>query len=96
MPEPSIVKAVTAVVGDLTEDQVRRVLAALESIRDGAPVGSIVQDPKTGAVAHRVREGGVTFWSVTGPDGAYHRDMQPNLVGWKALTKLTEPDRTAK
>lgn len=81
------VRAVTAVVGDLSEDQVRRVLTAVESLRDGATPGTIVQDPATGAVALRVSEGGVDYWSVTDPSGAYYRDMQPQLQGWKAITR---------
>jgi hypothetical protein len=81
------VRAVTAVVGDISEDQVRRVLTAVESLRDGATPGTIVQDPKTGAVALRVSEGGVDYWSVTDPSGAYYRDMQPQLPGWREITK---------
>lgn len=92
------VRAVTAVVGDISEDQVRRVLNAVESLRDGATAGTIVQDPKTGAVALRVSEGGVDYWSVTDPSGAYYRDMQPQLKGWKEITKpaAAKTERTAK
>jgi hypothetical protein len=87
MIDAQTVKAVTAVVGDLSEDQVRRVLTAVETLRDGATPGTIVQDPKTGAVALRVTEGGVDYWSVSAPDGSQWRDMQPQLQGWKSITR---------
>lgn len=94
MVDEVLVKAVVPMV-DLTEDQVRQVLTAVEAIRAGAPVGTIVEDPKTGAVAHRVDEGGVIFWSVTAPDGAYWRDMQPTLKGWTIL-RQAKTERAAK
>ena len=95
MVDEVVVKAVTAAVGDVTADQVRQVLTAVEAIHSGAAVGTIVEDPKTGAVAHRVDEDGVTFWSVTAPDGAYWRDMQPTLKGWTVL-RQAKIERAAK
>lgn len=89
MLDTALVKSVAAIVADLSEDQVRRVLTAVEAIRNGAAVGTIVQDPVTGAVAHRVSEGGIDYWSVTAPNGSIWRDMQPRLDGWTALNGVT-------
>jgi len=86
MLNATLVKSVAAVVDDLSEDQVRRVLTALEAIRDGAPVGTIVKDPTTGAVALRVSDGGVDCWSVSEPGGGHWRDMQPRLEGWTVVS----------
>lgn len=79
---------VQAIVGTtkLTETQVRACLTALEGVRDGDPVGTIMQNPADGSIAVRVAEGGVPFWKVTSLDGNDHRDMQPRLAGWTALT----------
>lgn len=85
----AVVKEVIAQVGDIPEDHVRRVLAALEVIKEGAPVGTVVQDPETCAVAVRVAQDGVPFWKVTLSDGNEYRDVQPVLKGW---TALVEPD----
>mgnify|MGYP006270721327 CR=1 FL=1 len=85
MVEDSVVAAVVSTVADITEDQVRRVLAAVDAVRAGAAVGTIMRQPKTGAVATRVCEGGVPFWAVTAPDGSSWRDMQPRLNGWTVL-----------
>lgn len=94
MVDDALVKAVVAMT-DLTADQVRQVLTAVEAVHKGAPVGTILEDPATGAVAHRVDEGGVIFWSCTSPDGGYWRDMQPQLKGWTPLRQAAT-ERAAK
>jgi hypothetical protein len=83
---------VAAIVGTtkLTEAQVRACLTALEGVRDGDPVGTIVQNPADGSIAVRVAEGGVPFWKVTSLDGNDHRDMQPKLNGWTVLAAPVE------
>ncbi len=93
MFDDNTVKALVKQTGDLDEDIIRRVLTALQAIRDGAPVGTIATNPKTGAVALRVSEDGVAMWKVTAPDGSEWRDMQPALKGW---TLINDPAATKK
>jgi hypothetical protein len=83
--DDSVVAAIVA-SADVTEAQVRAVLTALEAVRDGEPVGTIMQNPADGSIAVRVAEGGVPFWKVTSLDGNDHRDLQPKLSGWTALS----------
>lgn len=85
MFDESTVAAITAACTDVTADQVRAVLTALDAVRDGEPVGTIVQDPGTGAIAVRVSDGSVPYWRVTTPDGNTHADAQPKLAGWTSL-----------
>ena len=85
MVSDDVVSAVAKTV-DLAEDDVRRVLAAVESVLEGDPVGTVVQDPETGAVAVRVVENGVPAWKVTTTCGDQWRDVQPRLDGWKPLS----------
>jgi hypothetical protein len=92
---------VAAIVGTtkLTEAQVRACLTALEGVRDGDPVGTIVQNPADGSIAVRVAEGGVPFWKVTSLDGNDHRDLQPRLAGWTVLASpeaVEAPKKQAK
>jgi hypothetical protein len=81
----AVIAAIVKVVGDMTEDQVRRVLAAREMVHSGSPVGTVMRDPKTGAVALRVTENGVGVWQVSTPAGDKWVDMQPTLNGWTQL-----------
>lgn len=85
MFDESTVAAITAACADVTADQVRAVLTALDAVRDGEPVGTLVQDPGTGSIAVRVSDGSVPFWRVTTPDGNTHTDAQPKLAGWVAI-----------
>lgn len=87
MFDEQTVKAVTANC-KVSAANVRAVFAALESVLEGAPVGTLCQDPETGAVALRVKEDGVLLWKVSAVNGAEWRDMQPTLEGW---TVLSEP-----
>jgi hypothetical protein len=86
----AVVKEVVAQVGDIPEDHVRRVLVALDVIKEGAPVGTVVRDAATGAIACRVSEDGVPFWRVTAMTGNQWIDMQPTLDGW---TVLVDPEK---
>ena len=85
MSNDAVIAAIVKVVGDMTEDQVRRVLAAREMVHSGSPVGTVMRDPKTGAVALRVTENGVGVWQVSTPAGDKWVDMQPTLNGWTQL-----------
>lgn len=74
-----LVNAVASHISDLTTEQVHTVLSALETVRDGDPVGTVRRDPQTGVVAHRVMSNGVSLWRVSGIDGATYNDLQPSL-----------------
>jgi hypothetical protein len=81
-----VTQIVKNVNGDVTEDVVRRVFAAYDAILEGAPVGTVVKDPKSGAIACRVSESGVPLWRVTALDGSVWRDVQPQL-GWDVIAE---------
>ncbi len=85
MSNDAVIAAIVKVVGDMTEDQVRRVLAARDMVHSGSPVGTVMRDPKTGCVALRVTEDGVAVWQVSAPAGDKWVDMQPTLNGWTQL-----------
>jgi hypothetical protein len=93
--DDSVVAAIVA-SADVTEAQVRAVLTALDAVRDGEPVGTIMQNPADGSIAVRVAEGGVPFWKVTSLDGNDHRDLQPKLAGWTVLSAPEAPKKQAK
>lgn len=80
--DEATIKAVVAQAPTLTEEHVRAVLQALQAVKQGAAVGTVCQDPESGAVAVRVSDNGVHVWNITGTDGAQWRDMQPTLPGW--------------
>ena len=85
MSNDAVIAEIVKVVGDMTEDQVRRVLAARDMVHSGSPVGTVMRDPKTGCVATRVTENGVAVWQVCAPAGDKWVDMQPTLNGWTQL-----------
>lgn len=75
-----IVQAIAAHLGDtVTADQVSNVLAALDAVREGDPVGVVRRETATGKVAHRVTANGVAQWRVSAPDGEQYNDLQPTL-----------------
>jgi hypothetical protein len=91
MVEEPVITAVMEVVKDIPEEHVRQVLTALHTIKEGAPVGTLVRDPASGNIACRVNEGGVPVWKVTAMDGGTWTDMQPRLTGWVELGGTAEP-----
>ncbi len=86
----AVVAAVAEACGDLSADQVKRVFAALDAVKEGAPVGTVAVDPKSGACACRVSDGGVPCWVVVSADGGTHKDMQPTLSGWNVVHEPVE------
>jgi hypothetical protein len=72
-------------IEDLTAEQVATVLTAWNTVRGGDPVGTVRRDPSTGAIAHRISDGGVFKWRVSGPDGSVWNDMQPSLP-WEVIS----------
>jgi hypothetical protein len=87
-PTPAVVEAITSHLGEtsgVTADQVNLVLNAWNAVKTGDPVGTIVKDPATGAIAHRVDSDGVHMWRVSAPDGTQWADLSPTLPGWEVL-----------
>jgi hypothetical protein len=63
------------------------VMETYHRLVDGAPLGTIAQDPKDGTLAYRVSEGGVHMWSVVSPNGGMWKDMNPGIpVGMEPVT----------
>lgn len=78
---PELVAKVSSAVGNgVTDEQVNSVLAALNLVRGGEPVGTRKQNHDTGETAKRVMEDGVPVWWIIPDDGAPYKDMRPNLT----------------
>jgi hypothetical protein len=91
-PTPAVVQAITSHLGEsagITGEQVNLVLNAWNAVKTGDPVGTIVKDPATGAIAHRVDSDGVHMWRVSAPDGTQWADLSPTLPGWDVLVPGT-------
>jgi hypothetical protein len=85
----AVVDQISAHVGDgLTTEQVQAVLTAWNAVRQGDPVGTVLFDPVTKAIAHRVEVEGVQMWRCSAPDGGQWNDMQPTLA-WDVLYSVT-------
>lgn len=90
----ALVGVISAQVEEVTDAQVERVLTALNSVYEGPPVGTIMQNVETGEVAHRVSQEGVITWRVTGTNGEVWGAHPPNLPGnWTTL--YTPPEASA-
>jgi len=76
---------VSAGLPDVTEEHVRMVLEAVDRVSNGRPVGTLLNDPASGAFALRVEDNGVQMWRVTATDGSTWGDMQPDLPGWVTI-----------
>ncbi len=85
MADAGLVRAVTAQVADLTEEQVKAVLTAVQRAQGGDPVGTVLEEPGTGNIAVRVSDQGALYWRVTGLDGSVSNDAQGTLAGWTVL-----------
>lgn len=87
-PTPQVVQAISDHLGSdsgISADQVNLVLTAWNAVKTGDPVGTIVKDPATGAIAHRVDSDGVHLWRVSALDGTQWADLSPTLPGWEVL-----------
>lgn len=70
----------------LDQEQVSNVLASLNIVRSGPPIGTVMREPDTGTIAHRIADQGVFLWRCTAPDGGQWNDTQPTLSGiWETL-----------
>jgi hypothetical protein len=70
---------------ELTANDVAVVLQAYINIHQGDPITTLLRNPETGEIAHRVAEGGVHMWRVSGPDGSQYNDLEPTLPGWEKI-----------
>lgn len=84
---PQVADAIAAQLGgtDLTPEQIAQVLSAWNTVRSGDPIGTVVRNPDTGAIAHRVSESGVYVWRCSHPDGTQWSDLSPTLPGWTTV-----------
>lgn len=81
-----VVKAIAVQLPEVTTEQVAAVMEVYYRVTQGAPLGTIVQEPGTGNVAYRVSEGGVHMWSVVSPKGGMWKDMNPGIpAGWRTV-----------
>lgn len=80
----TVLEALSVHLPDLDETQINSVLDALNKVREGAEVGTVLRDDTTGFIAHRVDEDGIVLWRVTGPEGTQYNDMQPTL-NWNQI-----------
>lgn len=85
----TVISTVSDQIPDMTAEQVQTVLAALNAVRQGDPLGTVRRDPDTGKVAHRVTADGVHLWRVTAADGEQYNDMVPTLP-WPAIHEVTQ------
>ncbi len=85
MADAGLVRAVTALVADMSEEQVKAVLSAVQRVQGGDPVGTVLEEPGTGNIAVRVSDQGALYWRVTGLDGSVSNDQQGTLAGWTVL-----------
>ena len=74
-----VVSALSAHVPDLDETQINSVLEALNKVREGDEIGTVLRNNETGAIAHRVDSEGIALWRVSEPNGTQYNDMQPSL-----------------
>lgn len=91
-PTPGVVQAINDHLGPesgVSPEQINLVLNAWNAVKTGDPVGTIVKDPATGAIAHRVDSDGVHLWRVSAPDGTQWADLSPTLPGWEVLVPGT-------
>lgn len=87
----ALVAAISAQLPAVSDEQVTMVLEVLHTVQHGEPLGTIVTDPDTGAVAVRVAENGIHQWRVTYADGGTSIDRQPTLPGWQYLRQVEQP-----
>ena len=78
------VSAISSQLPGIDDETVAAVMQALRASREGAAIGTVLRDPATGAVAHRVTSG-VQVWHVSELDGSSWTDTQPTLAGWVEL-----------
>lgn len=86
---PTVVAAIAGQLGadvSITEEQISLVLGAWNEVQQGAPLGTILRDPETGALAHRVAQDGRHLWRVSAVNGDQWNDLQPTLPGWEVLS----------
>lgn len=84
----TLVERISETVGDsVTDEQVLHVLAALNNVRDGDPLGTVKRNGE-GAFAVRVDDNGLHKWQVTNPDGTRYDIATPTLPDWEYIVQV--------
>lgn len=85
---PTVVTAIVDHIGNdlVTVEQVNLVLSAWNDVQQGDPVGTIMRDPDTGTIAHRVCQDGRNLWKVTAANGDAWGDLSPTMPSaWEKI-----------
>ena len=80
----AVVEAISQQLGPefaVTQEQIGLVLGAWNDVQQGAPLGTILRNPETGAIAHRVAQDGRNLWRVSAVNGERWDDLNPTLAG---------------
>jgi hypothetical protein len=89
MPSDPMLEQIAQVASEegepLTSNQVAAFIAAYNNIMSGEPIGTMLKNPETGAVAIRANVDGLHMWRVNAPDGSQWNDLQPTLEGWEKI-----------
>ena len=91
MPERPELEAIAKLASEsgekhpLTANDVAVILQSYRQLHEGDEVGSLLRNPDTGALAHRVSENGLHLWRCSAPDGSQWNDTQPTLDGWEKI-----------
>ena len=87
-----VVEAISQQLGPdipITQEQISLVLGAWNDVQQGAALGTLMRDPVTGAIAHRVSNDGRHLWRVSSPSGDRWDDLNPTLPGWDVISVPT-------
>ena len=87
----ALADAVQRIKGDLTDEQVTRVVTALGEIYSGTPVGTVYRDGTS--VAVRVNHNGLPKWAVVAENGAVRFEVSTQFPGEKLADPVAEEDR---
>ena len=75
----ALADSVQRIKGDLTDEQVTRVVTALGEIYSGTPVGTVYRDGTS--VAVRVNHNGLPKWAVVAENGAVRFEVSTQFPG---------------
>jgi hypothetical protein len=87
----ALADAVQRIKGDLTDEQVTRVVTALGDIYSGTPVGTVYRDGTS--VAVRVNHNGLPKWAVVAENGAVRFEVSTQFPGEKLADPVPADER---
>jgi hypothetical protein len=92
IPERAILEEIAKLASEsgdqtpISPNSVAVVLQAYINVYGGDSVGTLLRDPESGTIAHRVKnESGLHMWRISDPAGVQYNDMQPHLAGWEKI-----------